>query len=101
MDPATSYGILSLLPPLVAVVLAFVTRDAVFSLLIGILVGIGVTGQNILFGFTGLVQDALGNADFIWVVCIEVFVGIMFTYIQKSGAIDTNKKKISKKILMQ
>lgn len=97
MDPATSYGILSLLPPLVAVVLAFITRDAVFSLLIGILVGIGVTGQNVLFGFTGLVQDALGNADFIWVVCIEVFVGIMVAYFQKSGAIDAFTKKISKR----
>ncbi|WP_353097729.1 Na+/H+ antiporter NhaC family protein [Tissierella praeacuta] len=97
MDLTTSYGILSLLPAMVAVVLAFVTKDAIFSLLIGILVGIFVTGQNVLLGFTGLVQDALGNADFIWVVCIEVFVGIMVAYFQKSGAIDAFTKRIEKR----
>lgn len=97
MDPLSSYGILSLLPAVVAVILAFVTKDAIFSLLIGIIVGIFVTGQNVLFGFTGLVQDALGNADFIWVVCIEVFVGIMVAYFQKSGAIDAFTKRIERR----
>lgn len=97
MDLTTSYGILSLLPAMVAVVLAFVTKDAIFSLLIGILVGIFITGQNVLLGFTGLVQDALGNADFIWVVCIEVFVGIMVAYFQKSGAIDAFTRRIEKR----
>ncbi len=97
MDPLSSYGILSLLPAVVAVILAFVTKDAIFSLLIGIIVGIFVTGQNVLFGFTGLVQDALGNSDFIWVVCIEVFVGIMVAYFQKSGAIDAFTKRIERR----
>ncbi|MDR7856986.1 Na+/H+ antiporter NhaC family protein [Tissierella sp.] len=96
MDPVTNFGILSLLPALVAVILAFITREAVFSLLMGVLVGILVTGQNILFGFTGLAQSALGNADFIWVLSIEVFVGIMIAFFQKSGAIDSFSKSIEK-----
>lgn len=82
-----NYGWLSLLPAITALILAFVTREAVFSLLIGLLVGIAITGQNLLFGFTGILQEALGNADFIWVISIEVFVGIMIAYFQKSGAI--------------
>ncbi|HWQ30869.1 MAG TPA: transporter, partial [Negativicutes bacterium] len=66
MGDAVNYGVLSLLPALVALVLAFITREAIFSLLIGVLVGVLITGQNLLFGFTGMLQSALGNADFIW-----------------------------------
>lgn len=97
MGPTANYGILSLLPAVTALVLAFITREAVFSLLVGVLIGILVTGQNILFGFTGLAQDALGNADFIWVLSIEVFVGIMIAFFQKSGAIDAFSKVVGKK----
>ncbi|MGB5823501.1 MAG: Na+/H+ antiporter NhaC family protein [Proteocatella sp.] len=83
------YGILALAPAFVALALAFTTRDALFSLTIGVLVGILVTGQNILFGFTGLLQNALGNADFIWIIGIEVFIGMMIALFQKSGAIQS------------
>lgn len=95
------YGILSLLPAFTALILAFITRDAIFSLLIGTLVGIVISGQNILFGFTGLVQEALGNADFIWVLMIEVFVGIMVAYFQKSGAINAFTERVGRKSLKQ
>ncbi len=81
------YGILSLAPAFIALVLAFITRDALLSILIGVIVGIIITGQNVVTGFTGLIQDALGNADFIWVLGIEVFIGILVAYFQKSGAI--------------
>lgn len=90
------YGILSLAPALVALVLAFLTRDALFSILIGVLVGILVTGQNLLLGFTSILQSALGNADFIWVICIEVFIGMMVALFQKSGAIEAFAKEIGK-----
>ncbi|HWR60434.1 MAG TPA: Na+/H+ antiporter NhaC family protein [Clostridia bacterium] len=89
MEQAANYGILSLFPALIALVLAFITREAIFSLLIGVLVGVLITGQNLLFGFTGMLQSALGNADFIWVISIEVFVGIMIAFFQKSGAIES------------
>ncbi|MGE5630711.1 MAG: Na+/H+ antiporter NhaC family protein [Caulobacteraceae bacterium] len=92
MEQAVNYGALSLLPALIALVLAFITREAIFSLLIGVLAGVLLTGQNILFGFTGLLQSALGNADFIWVISIEVFVGIMIAFFQKSGAVQSFTK---------
>lgn len=91
-----NYGWLSLLPAITALILAFVTREAVFSLLIGLLVGVLITGQNVLFGFTGILQEALGNADFIWVLSIEVFVGIMIAYFQLSGAIKAFSNAIGK-----
>ena len=83
-----NYGILSLAPALIAVILAFITREALFSILCGVLVGLLITGQDLLFGFTGLIQSALGNADYIWVIGIEVFIGIMVAFFQKSGAIE-------------
>nr|WP_312576867.1 Na+/H+ antiporter NhaC family protein [Sedimentibacter sp.] len=91
------YGILSLAPALVALILAFITRDALFSILLGVLVGILVTGQNLLFGFSSIIQSALGNGDFIWVIGIEVFIGMMVALFQKSGAIEAFANMLSKK----
>ena len=39
-----NYGILSLAPALIAVILAFITREALFSILCGVLVGLLITG---------------------------------------------------------
>lgn len=94
-----SYGILSLAPAGIALILAFVTRDALISILIGVIVGVIITGQNVVTGFTGIVQSALGNADFIWVIAIEVFIGIMVAYFQKSGAIKAFADIVGKKDL--
>ncbi len=99
MEQAVNYGILSLFPALIALVLAFVTREAIFSLLIGVLVGVLITGQNVLFGFTGMLQSALGNADFIWVISIEVFVGIMIAFFQKSGAIQSFTRILARRTI--
>lgn len=99
MEQAVNYGILSLFPALIALVLAFITREAIFSLLIGVLAGILITGQNILFGFTGMLQSALGNADFIWVISIEVFVGIMIAFFQKSGAIQSFTRLLDRRTI--
>ena len=93
-----NYGILSLAPALVAVILAFITREALFSILCGVLVGLLVSGQDLLFGFTGIIQSALGNADFIWVIGIEVFIGIMVAFFQKSGAIEAVANKLNEKL---
>ena len=93
-----NYGILSLAPALIAVILAFVTREALISILCGILVGILITGDNLLFGFTTLVQNALGNADFIWAISIEVFIGIMVAFFQKSGAINAMTNALNRKL---
>lgn len=96
-----NYGFLSLLPALIALVLAFITKDALFSILIGVIIGIVIAGQNIVTGFTGILQDALGNADFIWVVGIEVFIGIMVAYFQKSGAIQAFADLLGRKNLQR
>ena len=79
------FGIWSVVPALVAVVFAFVTREALFSLLIAALAGIFIQGKG-LWGLSGLFTKALGNGDFIWVVLIEVFIGILVAFFLKSGS---------------
>lgn len=93
-----NYGILSLAPALIAVILAFVTKEALFSILCGVLVGLLISGQDLLFGFSGLIQSALGNADYIWVIGIEVFIGIMVAFFSKSGAIKAVAEKLNEKM---
>lgn len=90
------YGILSLAPVIIALVLAFVTKDALLSILTGVLVGVVIAGQNPISGLSGILQSALGNADFIWVLSIEIFIGIMVAYFQKSGAIQAFAEFIGK-----
>lgn len=78
MEDITQKGLLSLLPVFITLVLAFKTKDAVFSLLIGCIIGVIVAGYyNPAFGLSRLFQEALGNPDFIWVVMIEVVMGVM------------------------
>ena len=91
------YGILSLAPAIIALALAFATKNALFSILIGVVVGVAITGKNLLFGFSDLMQNALGNADFIWILALEVFVGILVALFQKSGAIQAFRMSLEKR----
>jgi len=77
---------ISIVPPLLAVVLAFVTREAVVSLALACIAGVLLMGQGIQ-GFPALVTRALGNPDFIWVCCIELCIGIIVAFLQRSGAV--------------
>ena len=90
------YGILSLAPVLIALVLSFVTKDALLSILVGVIVGVIITGTDPITGLSGIFQSALGTPDFIWVLYIEIFIGIMVAYFQKSGAIQAFANWIGK-----
>lgn len=74
----------------------FYNKKRTFSILVGVLAGVLITGQNIVIGFSGIMQSALGNADFIWVIGIEVFIGILVALFQKSGAIETFTNVVAK-----
>lgn len=87
MEGIAAKGILSLIPVVVALILAFRTKDAVFSLIIGCLIGVIMAGFDPATGLSKLFQNSLGNADFIWVVMIEVAVGIMIAFYFRAGVI--------------
>ena len=85
----------SLVPPLLAVVLAFATRDAVISLLVACVVGVVLLGQGIQ-GFPALVTRSLGTPDFIWVCTIELAIGVLIAFLQRSGAIGLFRQRASR-----
>ena len=86
MDPVENFGFISLIPASVAILLAFITRNTIFSLAMACLIGVVVSGQG-LIGFPNLLKNALGNTDFSWVLLLEFFIGISIAFFQRTGAI--------------
>ncbi|MEX2125848.1 MAG: Na+/H+ antiporter NhaC family protein [Woeseia sp.] len=86
MDQPESLGALSLLPATIAIVLAFVTRNTVFSLAVACFVGVIVSGQG-LMGFPNLLKNALGTTAFSWIFLLELFIGMLIAFFQRTGAI--------------
>jgi len=89
---------LSLLPVAVALALAFKTKNAVFSLLIGSVVGVMMLGSDPFTGTAQLFRDALGSGWFIWVVMIQVFVGILIAYFMYAGVTNRFGDLVSNRI---
>ncbi len=94
-------GWISIVPVALAVILAFVTRNTIVSLATACVLGCFMAGKGV-FGFTDLLKTSLGNADFIWVVTINMMVAVMAAYFEKSGAIEgftaiVDKKKFKRK----
>jgi Na+/H+ antiporter NhaC len=80
-------GPLSLAPVVLALALAFWTKNAAFSLFVGCLAGGMIAAGDPVTGLVGVFRDALGNADFIWVMMIEVAVGVMIAFYLRAGVI--------------
>lgn len=94
-------GWISLIPIVIAITLALVTKNTVFSLTIACILGCFLAGKGI-WGFTDLLQSALGNGDFMWAALNILLFGVLVTYYEKSGAIDAftrivNGKNIKRK----
>jgi Na+/H+ antiporter NhaC len=70
-----------------ALVLAFWTRNAALSLLAGCLAGGILLGFDPATGLSRIVQEALGTGTFIWVMMIEVAVGVMIAFYLRAGVI--------------
>ena len=92
MENEVGLGIFSILPVIVALILAFYTKNAILSLLIGCIIGVILQGSDPATGFANLTMDALGNRNFIWVMMIEVAVGIMIALYMRAGVIDAFTK---------
>jgi Na+/H+ antiporter NhaC len=88
-----NYGWLSLIPPLLAILLAFLTREPVFSLAVACLTGVLLMGQG-AGGFPELLAGALGNRDFMWVCLIEICIGILVAFYQRCGAVNMFSQKV-------
>lgn len=81
-------GIWSLVPILLSLILAFWTRDAVFSLLFGCVIGVMIAGYDPATGLVHLFRTSLCTDDFIWVTLIELCVGVLVAMYLRTGVMN-------------
>ena len=86
MEELVSMGFISLIPAILAIVLSFITKDTVASLVIACIAGTLLAGNGLL-GFPTLLKESLGTTSFSWVMLLNLFAGILVAYFKKTGAI--------------
>lgn len=96
MEVATSLGIVSLVPAGIAIILAFITRNTVFSLAVACFIGVLLSGKG-LMGFPDLLKESLGTTSFSWIFLLELFIGVLIAFFQRSGAIQNFTKIMNNK----
>ncbi|WP_297988347.1 Na+/H+ antiporter NhaC family protein [uncultured Campylobacter sp.] len=89
------YGVLTLIPPVAAIVLAFITKDVILSLFLGVLSGtflISMVDQNIaasaLFAFTDLCSRMVKSMADTWnagILLQVMCIGGLIALVTKSG----------------
>ncbi len=82
-----NWGLWSLMPLAVTLVLAFVTRSALIAMLAGTFVGTLMMGTAPGAGLNAIFQSSLGNGDFIWICEIVVLIGILFELFKHAGVL--------------
>jgi Na+/H+ antiporter NhaC len=86
-----SYGFLSLLPPVLAIVLAIATRRVFVSLLFGIFLGwLIISDWNPWVGFLATVQglvDVFAEAGNTRTIMFAALVGALIVFMQRSGGV--------------
>ena len=80
-------GWISIVPVVLAIALAVITKNTVVSLSIACIIGCLIKGDGI-FGFTNLIMRALGDPSSIWTILMVVLFSVLVTYFERSGAID-------------
>ncbi len=86
------YGIISLLPPLAAIVLAIWTRQVYLSLMLGVWIGwMILSGGNLIDGSLASIQglvDVFKDAGNTRTIMFGALVGGLITFIQYSGGVE-------------
>lgn len=103
-EEATSVnlGILSLLPPLLAILLAFITKQVIISLLLGIFVGaVMLENWNIFYGFLRTfdtyILGALADKWHAGIIIFTLAIGGMVGVMTKMGGMKAIADALSKK----
>ena len=82
------WGIASLAPLALTLLLAFTTRSALLSMLAGTFLGTLMIGPLPGAGLNALLQRALGNGDFIWICEIVILIGILFELFRRAAVLE-------------
>lgn len=108
---AEAFGMLTLLPPVVAIVLAFITKNVIFSLFIGIFSGTflaNITGNNVFVAFyhafMDIVSKMVGSMADSWnagIILQVLTIGGMIALITKMGGPRAIAEALAKKAKTQ
>lgn len=100
-EESVSFGFWSLLPPLIAIILAFISKQVILSLLVGIFVGATMLNGNIFYGFLRTLDEYIvGSVADSWNAGILIFtltIGGMVGVISKTGGTQAIAEALSKK----
>lgn len=93
------FGILCLIPPIITIILALVTKNTILSLFLGVWVGATIiAGWNPLSGFINVFNDfmipSLGNG----IILLVTLAGGMIIMLRETGGAYAFAKLLSKKI---
>jgi Na+/H+ antiporter NhaC len=90
-----NWGVWSLMPLVVTLVLAFFTRSALIAMLAGTFVGTLMMGTVPGAGLNAIFQSSLGNGDFIWICEIVVLIGILLELFKRAGVLGELARRFS------
>ena len=104
-----SLGFITLIPTVLSVILAFVTQNVLFSLLIGFLSGVFILGivnsANVLHIPSNLfvylfenIKEVVFNVDNIEILLLCFAVGGMIEVVKSSGSLETLAIRLTKKV---
>ena len=102
------YGVLSLLPPLVAIVLAVALRQVVLPLLVAILCGAAILCRfdqgtvqavaNILYGFCSTIFDSVVEPDHLRALAFSLLFGAMVGVLEAGGGMVALVNRLSNRV---
>ena len=88
----TAAGLWSVLPPVLAIVLALVTKEVIFSLFMGILAGLGIyaaqaplPAQQLPIALVSLVRGSIGDGEHLSVLVFAFFMGPLIAVMTRAG----------------
>ncbi|MFY0688661.1 MAG: sodium:solute symporter [Cyclobacteriaceae bacterium] len=96
------YGFLSLIPPVLAIFLAIRTKQVIFSLIVGILVGwIIISDGNVFLGLLATVEsfvDVFKSSGNTRTIIFTLLIGALIQLIRYAGGVDGFVRFIQKKL---
>lgn len=101
-DEKASFGLISILPPLIAILLSFITKQVLLSLFLGVLVGVTMLQKwNVFYGFLrSLDTYIVGAVADKWHAGILIFtlsIGGMIGIVAKMGGTHAIAEALAKK----
>lgn len=89
------WGLMSLLPLVATLVIAFLSRSALIAMLVGTFAGTLMIGAAPGVGLNELFQSSLGNPDFIWICEIVLLIGVLFELFRQAGVLSALARRFS------